>query len=113
MADGKNPYHIAAPFDADLWVVHKKEGDTVKADEEVLNLTIMKTESAMTSPVDGVVKRVVVFADYKTDKKMVSVKKGQLLMELAPPREQCASCDAEIEEDYKFCPNCGHDVGSQ
>lgn len=113
MADGKNPYHIAAPFDADLWVVHKKEGDTVKAGEEVLNLTIMKTESAVTSPVDGVVKRVVVFADYKTDKKMVSVKKGQLLMELAPPREQCGSCDAEIEEDYKFCPNCGHDVGSQ
>ncbi|NVM57966.1 MAG: pyruvate carboxylase, partial [Desulfobacterales bacterium] len=108
MADMKNPYHIGAPFDSDLWLVHKKEGDPVKAGEEVLNLSLMKTEYAVTSPVDGVVKKVVVFADYRTDKKMIPVKKGALLMELAPPREQCINCDAEIEEGYKFCPACGY-----
>jgi len=112
MADKKNPYHIAAPFDADLWLVHKKEGHSVKAGEEVLNLSIMKTECAVTSSVDGVVKRVVVFADYKADKKMVSVKKDQLLMELAPPLERCPSCNAGIEEEYRFCPKCGHNVES-
>jgi pyruvate carboxylase len=110
MADRKNPYHIAAPFDADLWLVHKKEGSSVKAGEEVLNLSIMKTECAVTSPVDGIVKRVVVFADYKADKKMVSVKKDQLLMELGPPFERCPSCSGEIEEEYKFCPKCGHNL---
>jgi pyruvate carboxylase len=110
MADKKNVYHIAAPFDADLWLVHKKEGDTVKAGEEVLNLSLMKTECAVTSPVDGVVKRVVVFADYKADKKMTPVKKGALLMELAPPRERCSNCDADIEEEYLFCPRCGHNL---
>ena len=100
----KNPHHIAAPFDSDLWLVHKKEGDSVKAGEEVLNLSLMKTEYAVTSPVDGVVKRVVVFADYK---------KGALLMELAPPRERCRNCDAQVEEDYKFCPKCGYNLESQ
>ncbi|RLB80662.1 MAG: pyruvate carboxylase [Deltaproteobacteria bacterium] len=113
MADTQNPYHIAAPFDSDLWLVHKKEGDAVKAGEEVLNLSLMKTEYAVTSPVDGVVKRIVVFADYRADKKMVPVKKGALLMELAPPRERCKNCDAEIEEDYKFCPKCGSNLESQ
>jgi len=110
MADKKNPYHVAAPFDADLWLVHKKEGDPVKVGEEVLNLSLMKTECAVNSPVDGVVKRVVVFADYKTDKKMTPVKKGALLMELAPPREHCSNCDADIEDHYKFCPACGHNL---
>jgi pyruvate carboxylase len=113
MAELKNPYHIAAPFDADLWLVHKKEGDAVKAGEEVLNLSIMKTECAVTSPADGVVRRVVVFADYKTDKKMVSVKKGQLLMELAPPLKRCPGCNAGTEEAYTFCPKCGHKLKDQ
>jgi pyruvate carboxylase len=113
MADSKNPYHIAAPFDSDLWLVHKKEGDPVKAGEEVLNLSLMKTECAVTSPVDGVVKRVVVFADYKADKKMTPVKKGALLMELAPPRDHCKNCSAEIEEGYKFCPNCGYNLAGE
>jgi pyruvate carboxylase len=113
MADTKNVFHIAAPFDSDLWIVHKKEGEPVRAGEEVLNLSLMKTEYAVTSPVDGVVKRVVAFADYKADKKMVSVKKGALLMELASPRERCKNCDAEIEEDYKFCPTCGCNLESQ
>ena len=82
----------------------------MKAGEEVLNLSLMKTEYAVTSPVDGLVKRVVVFADYRADKKMVPVKKGALLMELARPCERCKNCDAEIEEDYKFCPVCGVNI---
>jgi pyruvate carboxylase len=113
MADSRNSYHIGAPFDADLWLVHKKEGNAVKAGEEVLNLSIMKTECAVTSAVDGVVKRVLVFADYKADKQMVAVKKGQLLMELAPPFERCPNCNADIEKDYKFCPNCGQNLEIQ
>jgi len=40
------------------------------------------------------------------------VKKGQLLMELALPREQCTSCHAEIEENYQFCPMCGCNVAT-
>ncbi len=107
MADENNPYHIGAPFDADLWLVHKKVGDSVETGEEIFNLSLMKVEYGVTSPVDGVVKRVLVFADYKADKKMVPVKKGQLLMELALPRERCANCNAEINEGDKFCSECG------
>ncbi|MCK4485589.1 MAG: zinc-ribbon domain-containing protein [Desulfobacterales bacterium] len=29
---------------------------------------------------------------------------------MAPPRERCENCDAEIDEDYKFCPACGEDL---
>ena len=36
--------------------------------------------------------------------------KDQLLMELAPPLERCPNCNGEIEEGYKFCPNCGHNL---
>lgn len=107
MADENNPYHISAPFDADLWLVHKKVGDSVQAGEEILNLALMKVECGVTSPVDGVVKRALVSADYKADKRMVPVRKGQLLMELAPPRERCTSCNMEINEKDKFCSECG------
>jgi pyruvate carboxylase len=107
MADEDNPYHIGAPFDADLWLVHKKVGDNVEAGEEIFNLALMKVEYGVTCPVDGVVKRVLVFADYKADKKMIPVKKGQLLIELAVPRERCRKCNAQINKEDKFCPNCG------
>ena len=107
MADENNPYHIGAPFDSDLWLVHKKAGDNVQKGEEILNLALMKVEYGVTSPVSGVVKRVPVFADYKADKKMVPVKKGQLLMELAPPRKRCTNCNAPINEEDKFCSKCG------
>jgi len=109
-ADPANPYQIGSPFDADLWIVHKKPGDTVRAGEEVLNLSLMKMECAVNSPVDGVVKRVVVFANFKADKKMVPVKKGQLLIELAVPRGKCANCDAPVEPDHRFCPACGERI---
>ena len=107
MADEDNPYHIGAPFDSDLWLVHKKVGDNIEAGEEILNLALMKVEYGVTSPVGGVVKRVLVFADYKADKKMIPVKKGQLLIELAVPRERCRNCNAQINKEDKFCPNCG------
>ncbi len=107
MADESDPYQIGAPFDADLWLVHKKAGDNVKAGEEIFNLALMKVEYGITSPVDGVVKRVPVFADYKTDKKMVPVTKGQLLMELALPHKRCANCNGSVEEKDKYCSNCG------
>ncbi|MDL1973664.1 MAG: pyruvate carboxylase [Deltaproteobacteria bacterium] len=108
MADKQNLYHVGAPFDADLWLVHKKAGDTVEEGEEILNVSLMKVEYGITSPVHGIVKRVLVLADYKADKKMIPVIKGQLLMEFAPPRECCTSCNAEINEGNKFCPNCGN-----
>ncbi|MBU4389608.1 MAG: zinc-ribbon domain-containing protein [Proteobacteria bacterium] len=38
---------------------------------------------------------------------MVPVKKGQLLIELALPRERCQNCSAQINKEDKFCPNCG------
>ena len=72
----------------------------------------MKVEYGLSSPADGVLKRVLVFADYKADKKMVPVKKGQLLMELALPRERCANCNAEINEGDKFCSECGSKISS-
>ncbi|MFC1573413.1 biotin/lipoyl-containing protein, partial [Candidatus Eisenbacteria bacterium] len=75
--------------------------------EEVLNLSLMKMETAVSSPVAGVVHRVVVQANYKVDRKMVPVKKGQLLIELSAPRSRCAKCEAELEEGFKFCPQCG------
>jgi pyruvate carboxylase len=112
-AEANNPFQIGSPFDADLWIVHKKVGDSVKAGEEVLNLSLMKMECAVNSPVDGVVKRVAVFANYKADKKMVPVKKGQLLMELAVPRERCANCEAEVDTDYRFCPACGQKLAEE
>ncbi|MFH1075595.1 MAG: pyruvate carboxylase [Pseudomonadota bacterium] len=107
MADESNKYHIGAPFDADLWLVHKKPGDPVRVGEEVFNLALMKVEYGVASPVDGIVKRVLVFANYKADKKMAPVKKGQLLMELAPPRDMCGNCKSEIDEKAKFCSQCG------
>ncbi|MCK4468342.1 MAG: pyruvate carboxylase, partial [Desulfobacterales bacterium] len=108
MADENNPYHIGAPFDADLWLVHKKAGDAVQEGEEILNLSLMKVEYSVNSPVSGVVKRVPVFADYKADKKMVPVAKGQLLMELAPHYKCCPNCNEPIKEKDKFCSNCGN-----
>ncbi len=113
MANPDIPFHIAAPFDADLWKVTKKPGDAVRAGEEVMNLSVMKTECAVTAPLDGVVKRVVMFADYKEDKKMVPVKKGQLLMELGPVMELCRNCNAQVMDDYDFCPKCGIELESE
>jgi pyruvate carboxylase len=86
-------------------------GDTVKKGEELFNITIMKQEKAVLSPVDGVVKRVLKFANYKEDKKMVPVKEGELLVEIGPAAKVCSGCSAPIMgEEYKFCPTCGTKV---
>ena len=110
MADKDNPYHIAAPFNADLWIVYKKAGDSVQAGEKVLSLTLMKIEYGVASSVDGAVKQVLVFADYKSDKKMLPVLQGQLLIELAPPYECCPRCKAELNKEDKFCSKCGREI---
>jgi len=107
MADPANPYHIAAPFDADLWIVHQHVGDQVAEGEELLNLSLMKMETAVTAPRAGFVRRVLVRANYKIDRKMIPVKQGQLLMELQPARRNCRHCDAGLDADHKFCPHCG------
>ncbi len=110
MANPSNPFHIGSPFDADLWIVHKKVGDSVSEGEEVCNLSLMKMETAVASPASGVVQRVLVSANYKSDRKMVPVKKGQLLLELAPTLTGCKGCGADLSEAFKFCPQCGTKV---
>jgi pyruvate carboxylase len=109
MADPKNPYHAAAPSNGDLWIMYVKPGDVVKAGEELFNITIMKQEKSVISAVDGMVESVLKTADYKFDKKMVPVKKGELLVKLGPVPRKCTACDSPLAgEDVKFCPHCGH-----
>ena len=113
MADPKNPFHIASPSNGDLWVMYVNPGDIVKKGEEVFNVTVMKMEMAVASPADGMVKRVLKFADYNMDKKMVPVQEGELLVELGPIPRRCEACSAPVlGEDYKFCPGCGTEMRS-
>jgi len=107
MADPENPNHIGAPFDADLWVVYKKVGDQVAEGDETLNLSLMKMETAVTTPVSGVVQRVLVHANYAVDRKMVPVKKGQLLLELAAAGGSCEGCHMPLDAAFLYCPQCG------
>jgi len=108
MADPKNIYHVGSPNNCDLWVMHVKPGDKVKKGEELFNISIMKQEKAVISPVDGVVKRVLKFADYQEDKVMVPVREGELLVELGPVPNTCSGCGNHIVlEGCKFCPECG------
>ena len=72
--------------------------------------SLMKMETAVASPASGVVQRVLVSANYKSDRKMVPVKKGQLLLELAPTLTGCKGCGADLSEAFKFCPQCGTKV---
>jgi pyruvate carboxylase len=108
MADKTNLYHIASPTNGDLWIVYVNPGDVVKKDDEICNITIMKQEKSVLSPIDGVVKRIVKFADYKEDKKMVPVREGELIIELGPMQKICPNC-AEPASGGKqnFCPACG------
>ncbi|SDN80558.1 pyruvate carboxylase [Desulfonauticus submarinus] len=108
MADASNPYHVAAPCSGDLWVMHVKPGDMVKQGEELFNISVMKQEKAVLSPVDGIVKRVLKVANYQEDKKMVPVKEGELIVELMPASQTCPTCRKPVSlSDAKFCPNCG------
>ncbi len=107
--DPQNPYHIIAPSTGDLWVVHVKKGDIVKENQEICNLSIMKQEKAVLAPVDGIVKRVLKYANYQADRTMVPVKEGDLLVELEPVASTCPYCHLPLLlEDCKFCPQCGH-----
>jgi len=109
MADPANPYHLAAPCNGDLWVMHVSPGDFLKPGQEVFNISVMKQEKSVLSQVEGVVKRVLRNADYFEDKKMVPVKEGELLVEIMPVSKTCPGCKAPLAaEDYHYCPWCGH-----
>jgi len=109
MADPTDPYHVAAPCNGDLWVMHVSPGDFVKAGQVMFNISVMKQEKSVISPVDGVVKRVLKNADYFEDKKMVPVREGELLVELAPVGKACPGCKEPLgAEDYHYCPWCGY-----
>jgi len=108
MADPANPFHVAAPSNGDLWVVYVNPGDIVKEGEELFNISIMKQEKAVLSPMNAVVKRVLKSADYKETRKMVTVRGGELIIELAPVPTRCAKCGRPMNmDDAAFCPYCG------
>ncbi len=108
MADKGNTWQVGSPSSGDLWVMYVKPGDLVKKGEELFNITIMKQEKAVLSPVDAVVQRVLKTADYKRDRQMVSVVEGELLVELGPAPQKCKACRTPIkDETFKFCPECG------
>lgn len=109
-ADPANPYHIAAPSNGDLWVMYVHPGDVVKVGEELFNVSIMKQEKAVLAPMDAVVKRVLKTADYRENKQMVSVREGELIVELGAVPRMCSNeaCGHPITlEGIEFCPYCG------
>lgn len=114
MADPSNHYHVPAPSNGDLWVMYVHPGDVVKAGEELFNVSIMKQEKAVLAPVDGIVRRVLKTADFKESKQMVSVREGELIVELGPVPRMCGNeaCGQPIPMDnVAFCPYCGERMG--
>jgi pyruvate carboxylase len=108
MADKNNPCHVASPSRGDLWVMYVKPGDMVVKGEELFNITIMKQEKAVISPMEGIVERVLKTADYKHDKHMTPVLEGELLVVIGPVPKRCGKCQSPIkDETFKFCPTCG------
>ncbi|WP_029894864.1 pyruvate carboxylase [Desulfohalovibrio reitneri] len=113
-ADPDDVYQVASPSSGDLWVMHVQPGDFVKKGEELFNISIMKQEKSVFAPVDGIVKRVLKDANYQEDKRMVPVKEGELLVEMAPPSLSCPECTRPLaDEDFHFCPHCGSRVEEQ
>jgi len=113
MADPKNQYHLGAPSNGDLWITYVSPGDIVKVGEELFNISIMKQEKAVLSPIDGIVKRVLKTADYKESKQMVSVSENELIVELGPIPLICnnEACSRPILfENIIFCPYCGDNL---
>lgn len=47
---------IYAPMSGNIWKILVKEGDKVKADDELMIMEVMKMEVPVTSSVDGEVK---------------------------------------------------------
>lgn len=114
-ADPGNPYHVASPSNGDLWITYAHPGDVVKAGEELFNVSIMKQEKAVYAPMDAIVKRVLKTADFKENRQMVSVREGELIVELGPIPKICpnAECGQPVtDENAKFCPYCGERVGA-
>ncbi|NCC23686.1 MAG: pyruvate carboxylase [Deltaproteobacteria bacterium] len=108
MADRNNPHQIGSPSTGDLWIMHARPGMKVAKGQELFNLSIMKQEKAVLAPVDGLVKRVLKFADYQEDKKMVPVREGELLVELSAIPRTCGACHHPIvTKDSVFCCQCG------
>lgn len=108
VADKSNPFHVASPSNGDLWIVYVAPGDIVEKGEELFNITIMKQERAVLSPVDGMVKRVVKEANYKEDKKMIPVREGELIIELIDIPQRCPGCAKPLAgTEFEFCPWCG------
>jgi len=108
MADKNNPCHVASPSRGDLWVMYVKPGDMVVKGEELFNITVMKQEKAVISPMEGIVERVLKTADYKYDKHMTPVREGELLVVIGPVPKRCDKCHSPIKDDtFKFCPTCG------
>ena len=111
MAQTDNPYHVAAPSNGDLWVMYVKPGDVVSAGQELFNISIMKQEKAVNSPLDAMVKRVLKRADFKVTKQKVPVRAGELIVELAPLPHFCNSCRKPLPiDELSFCPYCGAEV---
>lgn len=110
MADARNPHHVGSPCNGDLWVMYVAPGDVVKEGEELFNVSIMKQEKAVLAPCDGMVLRVLKTADYRENKQMVSVREGELIVELGPVPRMCPNpaCGHPITlEGGEFCPYCG------
>ncbi len=111
MAQSDNPFHVAAPSNGDLWVMYVQPGDVVTAGQELFNIAIMKQEKAVNAPVDGLVKKVLKRADFKTTKQMVPVRAGELIVELAPLPHFCNACRKPLPiADLSYCPYCGAEV---
>jgi pyruvate carboxylase len=111
MAEKNNPCHVASPSRGDLWVMYVKPGDMVVKGEELFNITIMKQEKAVISPMEGIVERVLKTADYKHDKHMTPVIEGELLVVIGPVPKRCGKCHSPIKDEaFKFCPTCGAEL---
>lgn len=59
-ADETNEGHVAAPFPGTVSSVAVKEGQRVRSGDVLMTLEAMKMETALRSPVDGVVKQILV-----------------------------------------------------
>lgn len=75
MADPKNPKQIGSPIPGSVVKVMVNLEDKVKKNDPVCVVEAMKMETEVVSPVDGVIKDILV-------KEMDNVKAGQLLVEL-------------------------------
>ncbi len=51
---------ICAPMSGNIWKILVKEGDQVKADDELLIMEVMKMEVPVAAPQDGAIKRLAV-----------------------------------------------------